>query len=251
MERKGPGMMRWITATLLACLPLAAQAEGLMPFKAEYNGSVSVGSLVCEMTLSRDADGSYTYESTSHAVGLAAMFVKDVITETSRFEMVDGRPRPLEYRYTRSGGKHEKSETIRFDWSKNSARTSENGQDKTTPLTPGVTDRFLLQLMLAVDAGLGKLHSDYRVLDHRDLSSFSPPKPEDQDIHVPAGRYATLMVERQDKGSKRVMDFWLAPKLHYLPVQIQQREPGEDTYTLQLTSVSFGSEAPAAGTTQH
>ncbi len=251
MESSGSHMRRWIVTALLACLPLAAQAEGLVPFKAQYGGSVSIGSLVCEMTLTRDADGSYTYQSTSHAVGLAAMFVKDVITEASRFEVVDGRPRPLEYRYSRSGGKHDKSETIRFDWSKGTALTVENGQDKTTPLTPGVTDRFLLQLTLGMDAAAGRLQEEYRVLDHRDIGSFIPPKPEDEDIQVPAGRYASLMVKRQDKGSKRVTDFWLAPKLHYLPVQIQQREPGENTYTLALTSVSFGSEAPAAGTVQH
>src|SRR5579863_8912384 len=89
-------------AVLLACLPAVA-AAGLIPIKASYEGSVSLGTLGCQMTLTQDADGSYTLRSTSHAVGFAAMFVKDVVTETSRFEMVDGRPRPLEYSYTRSG----------------------------------------------------------------------------------------------------------------------------------------------------
>lgn len=246
-------MKRWVVAiaALLACLPAIAAADGLMPFKASYQGSVSVGSLVCEMALTHDADGSYTLQSSSHAVGLAALFVSDVITETSRFEMVGGRPRPLEYRYTRSGGKHEKSETIHFDWSKGLAHTIENGQDRTTPLRPGVTDRFMLQLVLGLDAGNGRLQDEYRVLDHRDITSFTPPKPESEDVHVPAGNYATLLVERQDKGSKRVTDFWLAPKIHYLPVQIEQREPGENTYTLALASISFDTPAPSASTIQH
>ena len=241
-----------ILAALLGCLPLAARAEGnlLTPFKAGYEGSVSVGSLVCEMTLTHDADGSYTLQSSSHAVGLAALFARDVITETSRFEVVDGRPRPLEYRYTRSGGRHEKSETIHFDWSKDTARTEENGQEKSTPLTPGVTDRFLLQLVLGMDAANGKLHGEYQVLDHHEIASFTPPALEDEPIHVPHGHYATLLAERQDKGSKRVTDFWLAPKLHYLPVQIQQREPGEDTYTLELASISFDTPVPADSTAQ-
>lgn len=246
-------MNRWIcgAALLLAALPLAAQPGELTLFKAEYAGSVSLGSLACRMTLTHNADGSYTLESSSHAVGFASMFVKDVVTETSRFEMHDGRLRPLEYRYIRSGGKHEKSETIHFDWAKNSARTVENGQEKLTPLTTGVIDRLLLQLVLGLDAESGRLHSEYTVLDHHELASFAPPVLADQRIHVPEGYYDTLLAERQDKGSKRVTDFWLAPQLHYLPVQIQQREPGGDTYTLALTSVDFDPAVPAASTAAH
>ena len=243
-------MNRWIAAAafLAISLPMHAPAEsiGITPYKAAYQGSVSVGSLACQMALERDADGSYTFRSTSHAIGFAAMFLKDVITETSRFEVVDGRPRALEYSYTRTGGKHDKFETIQFDWNKHTALTVENGQSKTTPLTPGVADRFLTQLILSLDAASGKLQDEYKVLDHREISRFTPPKPQEKSLSVPAGEFDTLMVERQDKGSKRVMDFWFAPALHYLPVQIQQREPGEDTYTLSLTSSSFDKAAPAA-----
>jgi len=242
-------MKRWIAAAALLALSFTAHADnGLTPFKATYEGSVSVGSLACEMSLGRNPDGTYTYESTSHAIGFAAMFFKDMIKEVSRFEMVDGRPRPLEYSYTRSGGKHEKSETIEFDWKKEVARTEENGQTKTTALSPGVADRFLTQLILSLDAASGKLQDEYKVLDHRDITRFQPPKPEHQTVRVPAGEFATVMVERHDKGSKRVMDFWFAPELHYLPVQIQQREPGDDTYTLALTTSNFEAAAPAATT---
>lgn len=243
-------MNRWIVAAafLAVSLPFYAQADtiGVTPYKATYQGSVSIGSLACQVTLERNADGSYTFRSVSHAIGFAAMFAKDVITETSRFEVVDGRPRSLEYNYTRAGGKHDKSETIQFDWDKRTALTVENGQSKTTPLTPGVADRFLTQLILSLDAGSGKLQDEYKVLDHRDISRFTPPRPQDKSLSVPAGEFGTLMVERQDKGSKRVMDFWFAPQLHYLPVQIQQREPDADTYTLSLTSSSFDKASPAA-----
>ena len=134
-----------------------------------------------------------------------------------------------------------------FDWNKNTARTIENGQSKTTPLTPGVADRFLTQLILSQDAESGKFQDEYKVLDHRDISRFTPSRPRDKSLSVPAGTFDTVVVERQDKGSKRVTDFWFAPKLRYLPVQIQQREPDENTYTLSLTSSAFDkTPAPVA-----
>lgn len=242
-------MKRWIAAIALVALTSAAQAGGtLVPFKATYEGTVSLGSLACSMSLIHNADGSYTYSSTSHAIGLASLFFKDVITETSRFEVVDGRPRDVEYRYIRSGGKHDKTETIDFDWKRSVAHTVEGGRTRSTPLTPGVADRFLTQLILSLDAASGKLQGAYQVLDHGELSRFTPPAPERRTVRVPAGRYATVMVARHDKGSKRVMDFWFAPELHYLPVQVQQREPGKDTYTLKLTGSRFDTETASTST---
>ena len=242
-------MKGWIaTLAVLGCGSVQADVGALTPYKATYEGSVSLGSLACQISLGQNTDGSYTYRSESHAIGFAAVFLKDVITETSRFDMVDGRPRALSYSYTRTGGKHDKSETIQFDWNKNTAESVENGSKRTTPLTPGVADRFLTQLILSVDVESSKLQDEYKVLDHRKITSFNPLKLPDKTLSVPAGEYATVAVERHDKGESRLMDFWMSPKLHYLPVEIQQREPGEDTYTLTLTSVSFDTPAPAAAT---
>lgn len=237
-----------IIALLMISSGAWADTSELTPFTAGYEGSVSLGSLKCEISLSRETDGTYTFKSTSHAIGFAAMFFKDVITETSHFEIVDGRPRSLEYSYVRTGGKHDKSETIQFDWRKSLATTVENGKTVATPISAGVADRFLTQLILSYDTAAGKLQDSYRVLDHRDISHFSPKRLPDKTFSVPAGEFATVAVERQDEGSKRVLDFWFAPKLDYQPTKIQQREPGEDTYTLTLSSIKFDTSAPAATT---
>jgi|GEM_PF-1070938 len=243
-------MKNWIMGFALMAAATAVEAGSIVvrPFTATYEGAVSLGTLACKMTLTRDADGSYTYKSESHAIGLAAMFFKDVIVETSRFEMVDGRPRPLEYDYVRNGGKHDKTETIQFDWSKNLAHSDDNGRKHVNTLSPGVSDRFLIQLILSLDNEAGNLQQEYQVLNHGTLTSFTPKKLPDVAVRTPAGKYETQVLERQDKGETRVMDFWQSPELHYLPVQIQQREPNEDTYTLNLTTVSFDGTAPAAAT---
>ncbi|MGE5625907.1 MAG: DUF3108 domain-containing protein [Bacillota bacterium] len=242
-------MKTWIAGIALL-MAASAAADGIVirPFTANYEGSVSLGTLACKTTLARNPDGSYTYKSESHAIGFASMFFKDVIVETSRFEVVDGRPRSLEYDYVRSGGKHDKSESIRFDWNNKVAHTDDNGTKRDHRLLPGVSDRFLIQLILSLDNEAGSLQDEYGVLDHNAVTWFNPKKLPDASVRTASGKYETQVLERQDKGDARVTDFWQSPELHYLPVQIEQREPGEDTYTLSLTSVSFEGAAPAAST---
>lgn len=245
-------MNRWIAALALWTVATAAAADaGVTPYTATYEvdrGSMTVGT--AQITLSRNADGSYTYQSTTRASGFASLFFKDVITEASHFELADGRPRSLLYRFSQSGGSHEKSESIQFEWGKNAAYTDEDGREHTNKLTAGVSDRFLTQLLLSLDLQSGKLQDSYKVLDHREVTTYSMEKLKDEPLRTPAGSFDTTVLERKEPGKDRVMDFWMSPKLHGLPVQMQQRETDKATVTLTLTSISFDTPAPAASTGQ-
>ena len=44
---------------------------------------------------------------------------------------------------------------------------------------------------------------------------------------------------RHDEKKDRTTTFWLAPKLDYLPVQMQQTESGNATISLVLTEIKF------------
>ena len=44
---------------------------------------------------------------------------------------------------------------------------------------------------------------------------------------------------RHNEKKNRTTTFWLAPKLDYLPVQMQQTEPGKATISLVLTEIKF------------
>ena len=247
-------MMRPIAAAtlLLLGLPLAALADGLAipTYHADYSvtrNSLAIG--VAKFTLSENADGSYTYQSVTRPAGVAALFFSDVVTETTHFEVEAGDPRSLLYSFSQTGGSHEKTETIQFDWQKRAAYTGEDGKNRPTRVEQGTADRFLAQLLISLDAAAGRSGGQYTVLDHHELTTYSLSLQPPAKLHTPAGEFDVVVLERKDAAKGRVMDFWLAPQLHYLPVQLQQRETDKATITLTLTDIGFDTAAPAAAST--
>ncbi|HEX2668131.1 MAG TPA: DUF3108 domain-containing protein [Gammaproteobacteria bacterium] len=235
--------MNKLSVTLLAMGLTAAGAaladeNVLTPFRADYSlQRNSLGLGTSSFTLSRDGDG-YLYKSAAHASGLASLFSSSTITQESRFTLVDGRPRAASYRYEDSG-KSQDAESIRFDWDKRSATTEENGQQKAKPLTPDTSDVQLIQLMLAADVAAGKVEDDYRLLDHGQITGYTAKPLPDAALKAAGKTYSTKVVQLNNAERGRTITVWLAPELHYLPVQIQQAQTGKATITLTLQKATF------------
>lgn len=228
-----------------------ANDAGLPLYQASYSlawGGVLAGR--SEITLTRTDDGNYDYRSITHTAGLASLFSSKTITEESLFGLGSGGPRSLRYRYIDVEGDDKETEDIQFDWSRNSADTSEKDKQHITELTPGVADRFLSQLSVSLDAAAGTLPAEYRILDHSEIVSYAARSKPKASLKTEAGEFQDLMVvELYNETSHRILRFWLAPQLHYLPVKIEQTDPHK-TLTLALTAISFTpTPAPAAVST--
>ena len=77
------------------------------------------------------------------------------------------------------------------------------------------------------------------MLDHNEINVYHMLRQENTDLKTPAGNYETVVIARRDPHKDRVTTFWLAPKLDYLPVQMQQTEPGKATISLVLTEIKL------------
>jgi len=244
-------MKGWIAAGIVCVglsVPAFAGQTGFVvpPYQAGYSvarNSLGIGN--ARFSLTGNADGSYTYQSVTKPAGLVAIFVSDVVTESSHFDLKDGRPRSLLYSYTQTG--HEKSETIQFDWDKGTAYTEEDGRPKTNHIDADTADVFLTQLLVSVDAAGKRSGGGYVVLDHREKRSYTLQSLPDAKLKTPAGEYDVVVMELKDADRGRTMDFSLAPSLHYLPVQVQLKDSAK-TITLVLTDISFNTPAPATAT---
>jgi hypothetical protein len=181
---------------------------------------------VMERRFTHNNDGSGTFESNGKLTGLAALFRKDKITESSRWEINDGQLRPVEYSYVRSGGKKEKNEQYLFDWKNNRVTSTTQDGKKELDLTPGLLDKLLYQLaMMEIrdpDAGL-----KYDLIDGTTFKTYQFEFKGEENLSTPMGKLKTLKFQRKrpdddpgDNENKRSTILWCAPSLHYLPVRV-------------------------------
>ncbi len=192
-------------------------------FKASYTlkkGGIPVAEV--KRQLKQAANGDYLFESYSKPIGVAAFFVKDIILERSRWQVVEGQFRPKEYAYERTGGKKNRYVTLKFDW-KNNKVTNLINNDAWQMTVPGnVQDKLLYQLSVMADLHKPNKTLNYEVADGGRLKDYSFEVLATEIIPTAVGRIETVKIRRQDK--KRTITIWCARKYHYLPVRIEQND---------------------------
>ena len=183
--------------------------------------------------------GTWLFKSRANASGLASLFVHSTFSEQSHFRVHSGQLRPLSYRYTDSGNpKHD--EHIKFDWTGNVAHDTEGGKTKPVPIKPGILDRLSAQLSLSrrLSAGLA-LPKELSIVKGGKVRHYHFTRKGKDLVATPAGDFETVIVSREDPQSKRRTIFWLAPRYQWLPVKMQQREPGKATITFVLAKLTW------------
>ncbi len=229
------------TVSVPAGLP---PALGIRPFQMRYHvlrDGWHLGNAV--FTLERK-NGVWHFQSRAKASGLASLFVHATFSESSRFEVRDGILHPLEYSYIDSGNAGH-DEHISFDWNEHTVTDTKGKKTKTFPLVPGMLDRLTAQLELSRElaAGVPLAHS-FVVINGSEIKQFHMKRLHTDEIATPAGNFKTLLVAREDPKSKRTTRFWLATRHEYLPVKIQQREPGKATVTFVLAKLQWLKQGP-------
>src|SRR5690625_1626363 len=231
---------RTLLAALLCLLPLAVIAADTarpappQPFTATYK-VLRKGDLLGTSTLSltRDADGTWTYRSSLKAEhGLAALLGGSV-REASHFRWHDGRIEALDYDYRMHLAVKEEQRHVKVDWKANtvSVHTSDDG-DFTYKPQPGLVERHVLVLALgrAVANGESKMALPVAVKDRVEKQTFAARGKSK--ITVPAGTFQAVRVDRtrDDKG----YSVWYAPeRFGSAPVKLVQQAGGDITLLLK------------------
>lgn len=215
-------MKTFLAFALLALVSLPSLAADALPipeFQAYYNVT-SGGLVIGESTrkLTRQANGSYIFESSSHSKGFVSLFVKDRVTERSIWRYDERRVQPVEYFYQRHGGRKEREVNLKFDWEKLRVTNIINDEPWTMDLSPGSLDKQVYQVQVMLDL-IGKQQAlEYQIADGGSLKSYSIGIEGEEVIDTPLGSLRTVKLQRRD--DKRETLLWCATDLHYLPVQI-------------------------------
>jgi len=233
----------WILCASAACVG-AAIAHGSEPavpvydavYQVEYKGK-NLGS--SEFKVTRDeTQNSYEFTSTTTAKGILAKFAAPNPTiETSRFTVVAGRIRPVEYSYKDGSRKGGDDRNIKFDWERHVAIVSDKDGRREVAIDDVSLDPGSLHVALMQDLILNGKPGQYRITDADQAKTYGFEDNGQAQTDTGLGKLATHSYIQHREGSSRTTYLWVAPQLNYLPARIETRKDNEVQTSLTLMSV--------------
>lgn len=234
-------------SSALFCVSVHAELPG--SFTATYAlhyDDLRIG--VMERQFTNNEEGSGTFVSKGKLTGLAALFRKDKISESTRWELNDGQLRPLEYKYERTGGKKEKKEHHLFDWNKNTVISTTQDEKKEQDLPSGLQDKLLYQLAI-MDTKNPEAGLKYNLITGTSLKTYQFDFQGEEKLSTPLGEITTLKFQRNrpdenpdNKEIKRSTIIWCAPSLHNLPVRVDTVDKKGHLTSIRIKEVTDLSE---------
>ena len=240
-----PKIVRCSTTTfsrvlaILLLIPVAmtawARAElPLTPHVAEYKIKVSIlsGKLHTEVKVTEDG---YSARSVLKAAGLASLFVRGDVTESSTFSVMDDGVRPLVYSSSDKISKEDKFMDFAFDWDKQHVSGTINGEKIDFDLDGRVHDRVSIQYELMLDLINDRTSDEYSLLDDDELKLLQISNIGTKQVKVPYGKFEAVGIQHRKANSDRITTLWCVEKLDYLPVLMEQHRDGKLAFRAVLT----------------
>lgn len=219
-------LLLWLTSGAQA-----AETFQFKPFEAKYSvklGILKLGEL--KQIFYRQNDGNYVLATTSYSTGLLSLY-KYRVEEQSVMRETDGTLQPLLYVYHATSGSKDVVERIDFDWAKGEARSLRDGKITVLPISKGLLDKQVYQLIARRDLAQGMTSMSYQLAERSHLSTKELKVVGNEDIVTPFGTFKTLKVQI---GASTI---WCAPDLDYAIVQLS-REEDDHTVTSYITSLT-------------
>jgi len=229
-----------LLAAALAGTRTALADDGIpTPFEASYSLSL-MGTQFASMrrSFTRLPGGEYFYLSETNTIGLASLLYKDRIVEQSTWQLDNGKIKPVQYSYDRSGGKKLRKVTIEFDWNTGTISTSVNGDAWHMPVRDNIMDKLLYQLAIMHDLLQGKKNIDYVIADGGKIKTYHFEFLGEEQLKTPLGEFMTLKLERHKPNTRNKTTLWCAQILNYLPVKVENIEKNGRKTTAIIESVT-------------
>jgi hypothetical protein len=224
-----------LTASLLA-VPAAADLPDFEAAFELHRDNQRIGTST--LSLSRDTDGRYLYESSSRSDSWVSWVLGDRLHESSRGHLDRTGIRPLEYHYDRHSGGRERTARLLFDWENLRVENRVAGSRWTMNIPADTLDKLASQLGMILALHRGDTDVTFNVADGGRLKEYRYRVIGKETLELPAGSFDTVKLAKLRKDRKRETYIWCAPVLNYIPVRILQREVDGTEYRSDLESFS-------------
>lgn len=216
-------MMRSLTALLLTLTTLPALAGPLSPFTASYHANINdkiTGTASRELSVQPNGELRFSFNADVLMAGLH---------EQSEVTVRKDKVYPLRYESERRMLFKTRKTRISFNWPKKTVviEGGKKGGTREASLAKGGLDPMALELQIRSDLAAGRMPQEYILVDEKGARAQRFHVLGEETIEVPAGKYATIKVERIHDDPERQTQFWFAKELDYLPVRVMQVDDGE------------------------
>jgi len=228
--------------TVLGLLPSVfgyAYADSPSSVKASYyvyKGSLKIGQI--EESYTRDKD-LYTLSSTTHAVGLLAIFKPGRILISSSGLVGRKGLQPLLFSDEREGDE-KRNRSAEFNWDARQLTLIHQEQRTVVTLPDGSQDRLSAMYQFMFLSLQTSTTLDFPMTNGSKLDYYHYAINSTQKLRTPAGELDTLYLDNQPKKGESKTEIWLAIEHYNLPCKmtITDADGGQLTQILNSLSVS-------------
>lgn len=218
---------------------LASRGPAPAPFTAVYAlqwHGLTAG--YSTLSLTEASPGQYVYSSVNRARGVFKLAFPDPISERSTFRIADGRVQPLEYEEDNGPSRHDQNVALRFDWDSGEVHGSAGIKTVEQPLETGTQDPMSVQIALMRELAAGNSPTHFLLFDKTEAAQYHYTLEGKVALDTALGRFETVVYRSDRPDSDRVMRFWLAPTLGYLPVRAERKRRGRTEFELRIRELT-------------
>jgi hypothetical protein len=231
-----------LAATLGLLLAGAAGAADMQPFVAEYQAKytwMSVGDIRLE--LKREGrPGQWILETRGDATGLARLVASGTLVQTSWMQVEGGSVRPLKFRLDDGMERAKEDVSLEFDWQAARATGIAKGNPVDEEILPNTQDPVSFQFAMMLALQNGHEPGQLPMIDGQKIKLYDHTFLREERIKTPAGTFDTVVYRSARPESSREAIMWLAPKLGYLAVQVEQYRKGKKLFAMYMRQYKSG-----------
>ena len=194
------------------------------------------GTLIAKL---ENKEGIYTYSLKTEPTGFWKLIANGSINESSAFEIVDEKIRPIDYKMIDTIRRNKRESRIEFDWSRKVINGFYKDRAIDIKLEEDILTRILLQIEIMHQKKRNSLKESYLIIDRDEIKEINISSLNSgKKISVPFGSYDVIEVSHRSKKSNRINTLWLAPALDFIPIKLEQTEDNKVNFEANLVQLN-------------
>jgi len=167
---------------------------------------------------------------------LARIMISSAAIERSVMEIGPDGVHPLDWQLEDGKSSTSRDGKLHFDWQKNVATGTIEGEKIELPLEDGIQDRLSMQIDVVTSLLRGEEPGAIPLIDDNRVKRYNYTKIGPAVAETDMGKLDTVLYESTRQGSNRQSRFWLVPKMEFLAARAEQIRKGKVETVMVLTS---------------